>query len=62
MYNYSGQHNIKRQIMIKRLNYQKIFVVVPFHKYFGSSEETLRFPEVKSPCLKLELERVQYVF
>jgi len=34
------------------------FVVVHFHNYFGSSKETLRFPEAKRPFLKLELKRV----
>jgi hypothetical protein len=33
-------------------------VVLHFHKYFGPSEETLRFPEAKSPSLRLELEWV----
>ena len=29
----------------------EIFVVVHFHKYVGSSKETLRFSEAKSPSL-----------
>jgi len=30
-----------------------VIVVGDSHKYFGSSKETLRFPEIKSPAFNL---------
>jgi len=36
----------------------EIFVVVHFHKYYGSSKETLKIPWSQESISKLELERV----
>jgi hypothetical protein len=45
--------------MIKLLIYMKSLWLFIFLKYFRSSKETLRFPEVKSQCPEFELERVE---
>jgi hypothetical protein len=50
--------SLKSRIIKLATKLPEIFVLVHFCKYFGSSEETLRFPEAKSLSLNLELEWV----